>query len=227
MYVTQTDACTMPNGLIPASAAQVSAARTQLASAEASIQRAQSVFNGLLQRRDMGPVPRSLSPSDVAALRQWPSVKFGTGKTANVTCYPASVNTAPLDTMPAAPPMPPLTTAHGVDQPLTPPTTGNPCLDVEMGYALQSQLSPAMLWKCTSKGYFKPGVKPTVASVLALANSPGGLPKLADSDVPDFDPSMTLGLGDTAPGQSFVLWASVGLLGATLWLAHEWSKAGR
>lgn len=193
MYVPQTDACTMPNGLIPAPADVVAARRAAVAADEAAIQRAQRIFAGLLQRRDMGPIPRTLAPANLERLKQWPLVRGPVSGQA-VQCYPASVETAQLTTMPAIPKMPSLTTAHGVDTPLSAPSTGNPCLDVELGYALQSQLSPAMLWKCTQKGYFKPGVRPTVAPVLALANE-NRLAPLPDQDVPDFDESMLLGLG--------------------------------
>lgn len=229
MYVTQADACsTLPNGFNAPSAQQVSARRATVASMESSIQRAQKAIDSVSTRPDMGPVVTSPARFFTATnLSNWPGGAGGAGSDGGPACKPSAnvpLRTAnSTDTLPVSPP---LTT-----RPLTPaiaaPTTGNPCLDVQVGYALQSQLSKAMLWKCTQAGYFKTALRPSVASVVQLANQ-NALPALADQDVPPFDPSMTAGMGDVTGGPgSFVLWASLGLLGATVWLAREYSKGHR
>lgn len=226
MYVTQANACTtLPNGFIPASAAQVSAKRAKVANMETAIQNAQAALDSVSTRRDMGPVvtspARFFAPS---LLSNWPAPGPGGGGGGCKPSVAAPVRTG--NSTATLPTSPPLTT-----RPLQPavgrPTTGNPCLDVQIGYALQSQLTKAMLWKCTQNGYFKTPLQPTVAGVLALANQ-NALAALPDSDVPPFDPSMTAGMGDLTGGPgSFALWASVGLLGATLWLATEYAKGHR
>jgi hypothetical protein len=234
MYVVQSDACNLPNGGMPPTAAAIAAAQAAVAQTETQISNAQSAFDSVVSRPDMAPAP-TVAPLNVTFRGQaWRDYPAGTtplpGSKAHARppmgyCRPSQSvpSGSHLQTTPA-PPMPSLTTSHGVDTPLAPPTTGNPCLDVQLGYALQSQLTPAMLWKCSQAGYFKTGLKPTVASVLALANR-NQLPPLPDASVPPYDPSMVAGMGQADGGSPFVLWASIGLAGAVVWLAHEWGKA--
>lgn len=228
MYVTQTDACTMPNGLIPPTPAAVAAAQAAVASTETQIQTAQQAMDSVNTRPDMGPVVTSRGRFFTArTLANWP--QGNNPKQPSRFCGPSgtlAVATHQGNSAATTPVSPPLTT-----RPLGPaiaaPTTGNPCLDVELGYATQSQLSAAMLWKCTQNGYFKPGVRPLVPPVAILANQ-NALPKLADTDVPPFDPSMMAGMGDVTGGPgSFVLWASLGFGAAALWLAHQYAKGHR
>lgn len=228
MYVAQSDACsTLPNGFRAPTAEQVSARRTMVQKMEGSIQRAQQALDSVSTRRDMGPVVTSTARLRNAArdLSNWPG---GTGPASGgAPCKPSvAANVRTGNSVATLPTSPPLTT-----RPLQPavaaPSTGNPCLDVQLGYAVQSQLSKAMLWKCTQAGYFKTPLRPSVPSLAILANA-NALPALADQDVPPFDPAMTQGMGDVTGGPgSFVLWASLGLLGASLWLAREWAKGAR
>lgn len=234
MFIAQTDACTMPNSTTPLTPDQIAAPQQARAAMESIITRAQAAIDSVSTRPDMGPVvtstQRFIAPR---LLSNWPSMSAApTGNGRKPAGAPTFVCTRQSATVQAlgvrqgqAAPMPSLTT-----RPLTPavvrPTTGNPCLDVQIGYALQSQLSKAMLWKCTQAGYFKTPLKPTVAPVLALANA-GALPTIADQDVPPFDPAM-LGMGDFSSGMSAlqVLAIGGGLLLAG-WAVFNAMKGGR
>lgn len=238
MYVAQTDACTVPNSATPVTPNQIANAAQTYMDTNAIVAKALATFTSVLNRPDLNRNGLLLADSGgvptapFAGFRAWPDWTEGNPSGAPPACLreiplPLSI---PIDTRQAvavkAPLMVPQTIeGRAIQATGKPPTTGNVCIDLQKGYALQSQVSAAMLFKCSKAGYSQMGLKPTAAQVLAFETA-GTLPQIPDQDVPNYDPSM--GMAQLPSGfAGLAFWGSLGLIGATIWLAREWSKTGK
>ena len=243
MYVPDTQACNVPSSTDGITPAQITAAAQTYMDTNATVESALSTFTSVLNRPDLNQNGLPLATSGgvpstpFQGFRAWPDWTEGNPSGTPVACVkskalPMSIPTDTLQAV-AAPPAPtmfPQTIQGRAAFTSGIPTTGNVCIDIAKGYVAQSQVSKAMLAQCSMKGYYQMGNKPLIAAVLALSNA-GQLPQIPDSTVPQYDPkTMGLaGMGDvvTDAANPFMLWTSLGLGAAVLYLGYEYSKSKR
>jgi hypothetical protein len=237
VYVPEASACSVPNSANVPTQAQVNAANQNLMNYNNIVQKALSTFVSVLNRPDLnknglplksnGGVPSA----PFTGFRAWPDWSQGNPAGATPACLtsvptPSSIPTNTRDAVaaPKAPPMVPQTIeGRAVVSTGKPPTTGNVCMDLQKGYAIQSQVSALQLWKCSKAGYSQMGLKPTLPAVLALQTA-GTLPKIPDQDVPNYDAaSMGMagmaGMADATGLLSLLAWSVGGFLLWNVWKA--------
>lgn len=245
----------MPNSATPISPDQIQAGRSVLQQMADLINQANQNMNAVITRKDLNvagmplataggtpgkpgvvlpfdnaPVPASANAP--ARLENWPTMCVGRG--VSMAEPTPRVSTAPVKAAPMKPlTIPPVGAPVPVAAPakkVTMPTTGNPCIDLQKGYILQSQVTPQQLMDCINKEYFLMGSKGRLTAEQQLWQNENfaTLPKVADDpNVPKYD-QKTMGLAGTSEGvNSMILWGSIGLGAAALWLAKEYSKGKR
>ena len=244
MYVTQNLACSVPNSATPVTQDQITAGVSKLATMEGKIAVAQAALNQAIHRTDMGPVPaasQSWNPLVRLPYRNWPAIRT-TKKNgqAVVRVCKAELTSSPVTSLPAVPPMPPLTT-RPLGIPTTPPvkldkipTTGNVCKDLRLGWVLPEQVDAQQLFECAMKGYA--GVLAPPAAILKFQEAlkaSGGLPTVPFQTVDpaagwqgiqeENDAHQQYGMGAT--GFS-IPWAGIGFGLAGLYLLFDYVKGG-
>ncbi len=224
MYVPQSNACSVQNSSTPVSPADLAASIRKYADVTTVVNTAQAAFDSLLNRPDLnrGGFPLidfgGIPSLPFSGFKKWP---YRTSKSSPCIVSaplpkPVAVDLPVGFVLPPPPPIPSMA-ADRIK------TTGNVCIDLQKGYALQSQVSPAMLWACSKAGYSRMGLKPTALAVSQLA-AENRLAHIPDQDVADYDPK-TMGLAGVNDGiGGFAFWGSLGLAAATIWLGHEYSK---
>jgi hypothetical protein len=231
VYVPQTDACTVPNSRTAITPDQINASVAQYMDTNTVVARALQSFASVLNRPDLNRNGLLLSdaggvPADpFQGFRAWPDWTEGNPAGAPPACLesrelPTSMPTDQRAAVaaPDAPPMVPQTIEGRAVMLGKQPSTGNLCLDLQKGYAMQSQVSKAMLYQCSKKRYNLAGLKATLPEVLAMANA-GTLPMLPDQDVPDYDQA-SMGLADLPTGSGLLkalAWSVGGLFAYAAW----------
>lgn len=242
MYVPDSQACNVPSSTDGITPAQIAAAAQTYMDTNDTVESALQTFSSVLNRPDLNqnglPLATNggIPATPFQGFRAWPDWTEGNPSGTPVACVksrpsPRSIPTNTIQAV-AAPPVPtmyPQTIQGRAEFIGGVPTTGNVCMDIAKGYVSQSQVSKAMLLQCSQKGYYQMGSKPLIAAVIALSNA-GKLPQIPDQTVPQYNPkTMGLaGLGDASDDSNpFLLWASLGLGAAVLFLGYEYSKSKR
>jgi hypothetical protein len=239
MYVVQTQACSVPNSRTPLTPAQLASSAQAYSKMNAKVAQALASYASVLNRPDLNRNGHSIKEqggvpaAPFAGVRAWPDWTEGNPAGNSPACViqqsvPAGLPTNSPETFaPPAPPMAGLTTQSRSDagpasdcSVYPAQSTGNVCLDLKKGRILQSQISQKQLIECATKGYSGldvTGRSPALARFQTLCTDK--LPKIPDQpNVPQYDQA-SMGMAGVADGlNTFALWASLGLMAASVWL---------